>query len=85
MKMQLINPFMRYSSTFIYKPSGVEVVAADNHLIYVKDNSVSIKTDGKIFHLKKMISCIPLKEFHMNFFCQTATRTYQHLLQSVLI
>ena len=68
MKMQLINPFMRYSSTFIYKPSGVEVVAADNHLIYVKDNSVSIKTDGKIFHLKKNDILYTVKGIPYEFF-----------------
>ena len=53
MKMHLINPFFRYASTFIYRPVGYEVIAEDNHLIYVKNGSMSIRIAGNVFHLKK--------------------------------
>ena len=53
MKMHLINPFFRYISTFFYRPVGYEVIPGDNHLIYINDGSMSIRSTGKVFHLKK--------------------------------
>lgn len=53
MKMHLINPFLRFASSFVYRPVGYEVIPGDNHLIYVADGSVSIRSDGREFHLKK--------------------------------
>ncbi len=53
MKMHLINPFFRYVQSFKYRPVGYKVVPADNHFIYVKSGSVSLISEGKVFHLNK--------------------------------
>ena len=53
MKMHLINPFFRYAISFRHRPVGYTVMPADNHLVYVKSGSVSIKFGKKVFHLKK--------------------------------
>ena len=53
MKMYLINPFLRHISTFFYRPIGYEVVPEDNCFIYINDGSISIRTTGRVFLLKK--------------------------------
>ncbi len=53
MKMNLINPFLRFASSFVYRPAGYEVIPNDNHFIYVVNGSLTIKSAGREFHLKK--------------------------------
>ena len=53
MKLHLLNPNMRYVSSFYYKRQGVTVMCRDNHIQYILSGTASIRIGDRTYMLEQ--------------------------------